>query len=81
MNLRGRISMLAALAGLMGHAPQEAHDIFAAPRPPRDPPDPKDPKATTVQHKTAADIEVELPPQPGPTVLRCCGRITPCTPS
>jgi hypothetical protein len=56
--------MLAAMAAVMGHTPQEAMDIFSAPRPPRDPPDPKDPKAM----KTAADLEVEIP-QPAPVQL------------
>jgi hypothetical protein len=56
--------MLAAMAAVMGHAPQEAMDIFSAPRPPRDPPDPKDPKGTTRNMKTAQELEVEVPQPP-----------------
>lgn len=58
------MGILAALAVAMGSVPQEAQDIFNAPRP-RDPPDPKDPKGTIRTMKTAADIEVELPTVPG----------------
>lgn len=58
---RGGNALLAALA-IMGSLAGTRDDTVVATQPaPRDPPNPKDPKATTVQHRTAADLEVELP--------------------